>query len=111
MTAKSRIGGGRALSVIGLTLGITLGTVAVVASPAQAMPGNCTRTLTPDYFRVVCTSGSGTYRAGALCRPVGSEFTRLRWTEWVRVGEVALARCLPGLEEVLVDGRVQLRDA
>lgn len=78
-----------------MTLGLTLGSVAVVASPAYALPTNCSGITFPNNFTAwKCTSGTGTYRTWAKCLNLPTNTYVYRYGSWVGIGNFSSVTCV-----------------
>ena len=82
----------KALAVTATSL-LTMGLLLAAAGPAQADPYNCS--AYPRDSRstsAICTSGTGTYRARAIClSPISTQYARSGAT--VRIGQLSHAVC------------------
>ena len=101
MTSK-RTGSGRlgtaakkvAVSVA-MTMGVTLGSVALVATPAHALPTNCSGITFPNNFTAwKCTSGTGTYRTWAKCLNLPTNTYVYRYGQWVGINKFSSVTCI-----------------
>ena len=89
-TATKKVAVGAAM-----TMGLTFGAVAVVASPAHALPTNCSGITFPINFTAwKCTSGTGTYRTWAKCLNVPTNTYVYRYGTWVGINRFSSVTCV-----------------
>lgn len=80
-----------------LTAAATMGTAVITAAPAQALPSSCTKLVKTTTNAVVCKTGTGYYRAYALCTNTSSKNQTYRYGFWRQVGSIASnASCFNG---------------
>ncbi len=93
----------RVLAIASISLLLGTGSVVATTAAAQALPSGCTAFVATDgrgYAK--CTSGTGYYKVGIACKPVGPfgqyGFGFTHQGNWARVGGVyqSVAKCPPG---------------